>query len=91
MDTSEALTIRLVVGGNAILECGDARVLVSASTDRSPAAIELPPRARWDAIIASDFPLSFDEVMRAIEAAGHLAVISDDAVLSSSTARAGTH
>ncbi len=87
--TTQALTIRLVVGDNAILECGDARVLVYTSTHEGATAVELPPQKRWDAVIASDFPLSYDEVTEAIEAAGHSIVISKDAALSSSSARAG--
>jgi hypothetical protein len=86
-----ALTIRLVVGGNAILECGDAHVLVYASSDGEGTAIELPPQARWEAVIASDFPLSYDDVTRAIETAGHRVVISNDAAVSSSSARAERH
>lgn len=87
--TTNALTIRLVVGGNAILECGDARVLVYASTLEGTAAIELPPRKRWEAVVATDFPLSYDEVTDAIERAGYGVVVSKDAGLSSSSARAG--
>ena len=85
---NETLTIRLVVGGNAILAAGDAHVLVYASTDCDPVEIMLPPRARWQACVAADFPFDYDAVMAAIREAGFRPVVSSDAAVSSSSARA---
>lgn len=90
-DELAQLTIRLVVGGNAILEVGRAHVVVATMIaqegDHTIVTIELPSARRWDRCVSPDFRLSYDEVCAAIVAAGHKVEISDDAVLSSTTAR----
>ena len=87
MSSAPELTIRLVVGGNAILEAGDARVLVYASTEHDPVQILLPPRDRWVANVAADFPIDFDGVVRAIRTAGHDVLVTAEAAVSSSSSR----
>ncbi len=84
---SAAIAIRLVVGGNAILQSGNAHVLVYASADRQPVEIILPPRERWVRCVAPDFPVSYEDVEQAILQAGFVPVVSASAAVSSSSAR----
>ncbi len=84
---SAAITVRLVVGGNAILQSGNAHVLVYASAERQPVEIILPPRERWVRCVAPDFPVSYDDVEQAILQAGFVPVVSSSAAVSSSSAR----
>ena len=81
------ITVRLVVGGNAILQSGNAHVLVYASADRQPVEIILPPRERWARCVAPDFPVSYEDVEQAIRQAGFIPVVSASAAVSSSSAR----
>ena len=81
------ISIRLVVGGNAILAAGNAHVLVYANIHHQPVEIMLPPAERWQACVADDFPASYNEVLVAITDAGYRAVVSSEAAVSSSTGR----